>query len=311
MKLIDNYNRIVDYLRISVNHDCNFHCVYCDQEGYRLNGNIRLSARDVFDIVNTFARNGNVKKVKITGGEPLVHPEIIEIIREISKIRAIKDISMTTNGFFLEDLAQELKDAGLNRINISLCSLNRDTFKEITGVDGLDQVLRGIDAAKKSKLEPIKINFVLLKDINDYQLDDIINFCAKKDVRLQLIELHNISSVHGENNTFNEKHFIDVDSALKKITIPVKSIDIRELQSRKVITYENGLSIEVIKLTPAFCKSCSKLRITAEGKIKPCLMQTGKEIPLLDAIRSHAKQKEIKNILITAMNERKPYSTEK
>jgi cyclic pyranopterin phosphate synthase len=306
--LVDDYNRPVDYLRISVNRSCNYRCVYCDREGYQSDEEVMLSPGDVERIVRIFNEVGNIQKVKITGGEPLLHPEIVDIVKAIASTGEIVDISMTTNGFLLAPLAGSLKAAGLGRVNISLCSVNPENFQRITGVDGLDAVIAGIDAAKEAGLGPIKINFVLMKGINDGELENVLAFSAEKEVRLQLIELHQIDDIECAGAVFFDTHFLDADEALASISLPVERIEYRDLQHRKITHYTNGTSVETVKMSPSFCEQCTKIRITADGRIKPCLMrQASAEYNLLSALRNGASPEEIRAMILDAVQERKPY----
>ncbi len=310
MTLLDSYNRPVDYLRLSINRECNYACIYCDKEGYLTSGPRQaLSPEEAASVVRAFNEIGDIKKVKITGGEPLLHPDVTSIVRAISSIPTIKEVSMTTNGFNLVRLAAPLKDAGLARVNISLCSIDKSTYKRITGVDGLDKVLEGVDAAIVAGLVPIKINFVLMKGINDGELDALLDFCGNKGLRLQLIELHEVDAVHEKRRAFFEKHHTNVDTALDHISVPIDHVEFRNLQHRKLVFYKNGASIEVIKPSAEFCANCTKIRVTAEGKIKPCLMKTGTNFDLLSMLREGRPADEIKALVLEAIQARAPYIT--
>ncbi len=285
--LVDNFNRKIDYLRLSINKTCNFSCVHCDKEGYAVpRDDIFLNPGDAAAIVRVFNSVGNIKKVKITGGEPLVHPRIVDVVREISSVPSIEEVSLTTNGFFLAEKARDLKAAGLTRVNVSLCSLDKDAFTRITGVDGLDKVIAGIDVALEQHLTPLKLNFVLLKGLNEGELGPVIEFCGKKKIRLQLIELHEIASVQECHPDFFSTHYLDASVALESISIPVDRIEYRHMQNRKIIFFANGASVETVKMTPSFCEGCTKMRVTAEGMIKPCLMQSCESFDLLGLIRA-------------------------
>lgn len=307
--LSDNYGRTIDYLRISINHACNYKCEYCDKEGYltRRNDHV-LAAQDVAAIIHAFNEVGSIRKVKITGGEPLLHPDVAGVVAAIRTIPTVEEISMTTNGFFLATMAGNLKDAGLDRVNISLCSLDKSTYENVTGVDGLDIVLAGIDEAIHVGLIPVKINFVLLKGINDAELDSLLEFCGSKGARLQLIELHAMGEIHASKKSYFNEHYIDVEEAVQTITLPVERVELRHMQHRKIIYYENGASIEVVKVSPAFCANCTKLRVTAEGKIKPCLMKsTGSNFDLLSMLHEGRPDADIKTLIADVMQERKPF----
>ncbi len=308
--LVDNFNRKIDYLRLSINKNCNFSCVHCDKEGYTVpREDIFLNPEDAAAIVRAFNVVGNIKKVKITGGEPLLHPQIVDVVREISSIPSIEEVSLTTNGFFLPEKAHDLKVAGLTRVNVSLCSLDKDAFTRITGMDGLDKVIEGIDIAMDQRLTPLKLNFVLLKGLNDGELGSIIEFCGKKGIRLQLIELHEIGTVHEGHHDFFSDHYMDASVALERIDIPVDRVEYRHMQNRKIIFFANGASVETVRMTPSFCEGCTKMRVTADGKIKPCLMQACEPFELLGLIREHRPLHEITELIMHAVSSRKPYLT--
>ncbi|GAH81982.1 unnamed protein product, partial [marine sediment metagenome] len=161
---------------------------------------------------------------KFTGGEPLLREEIVEIIRNISDLKLYKDISMTTNGFYLIEKAQDLYNAGLNRINVSLGTLKSDIYKKMYGSDSLEVVLKGLTKAKEVGLTPIKLNYVVLKGINDEEMDDLVNFCAENEFILQIIELHKVSRSVSEHNGFYEKFYFDVTPLIEEFE--KKAIDI-------------------------------------------------------------------------------------
>jgi len=310
MTFTDSYNRTVDYLRISINRGCTHRCIYCDKEGYLSHESDQvLSAQDVGAIVRVFNETGGIRKVKITGGEPLLHPDVVGVVKAISSIPMIEDVSMTTNGYLLPGMAAALKAAGLDRLNISLCSIDKKRYKKVTGVDGLARVLEGIDEAIVAGLVPVKINFVLMKGINDTELDSLLEYCGKKGLRLQLIELHEIEAIHAERRAFFEAHHLDVEAAVQAIKTPVDHVEYRNLQHRKLVFFTNGASIEIIKVTPEFCANCTKLRITAEGKIKPCLMKSGSNFDLLTMLHEGRSMADIKALISDAVQERKPFMT--
>jgi cyclic pyranopterin phosphate synthase len=308
MTILDTYNRPVDYLRLSINHGCNYQCVYCDKEGYLSPGKEQiLQAIDVAAIVRLFNEIGDIKKVKITGGEPLLHPDVTGIVKAIASIPTITDISLTTNGYHLARLAKPLKDAGLARVNISLCSIDKNTYRKITGVEGLSKVLAGIDAAINAGLVPIKVNFVLMKGINDGEIEDMLDFCGKKRLRLQLIELHEVDAVHAARRAFFEEHHADIETAIANISAPVDHVELRNLQHRKLVFFKNGASIEMIKPSAEFCANCTKIRVTAAGKIKPCLMKANEKFDLLSMLRAGRPPSEIKALIVEAIEARKPF----
>ena len=307
-ELVDNYNRPVDYLRISINRKCNYSCGYCDKEGYLTQGpDTVLSPDDVSAIISIFNDFHEIKKVKITGGEPLLHPQLEKVIQRIASFNSIQDISLTTNGYHLKSKGADLKTSGLDRVNISLCSLNPATFRKITGIDGLDRVLAGIDEAINVGLTPLKINFVLLKGFNERELESMLEYCATRDIRLQLIELHEIEDIHAKTHSYFASHHVDAEDVLKQVHLPIEKVEYRDMQNRKIIYFQNESSVETVKMTPSFCNNCTKLRITADGRIKPCMMKSGNELDLLGAINQGYTRQELRSLILKAVKARVPY----
>ncbi|HPF51242.1 MAG TPA: GTP 3',8-cyclase MoaA [Draconibacterium sp.] len=186
--MYDRFNRNITYLRISVTDRCNFRCEYCmPAEGVQWKKREEiLSFDEILNVVKIGARLG-IKKVRLTGGEPMVRKDLPELVRMISAIPEIEEIGMTTNGVFLPQYAHELKAAGLNRVNISLDTLNPEKFKKITRLGNLDDVLKGIDAAIDAELFPVKINFVRIKGENEEDEEAVRAFCKEKDLKIRFI----------------------------------------------------------------------------------------------------------------------------
>lgn len=193
--MFDRYNRHINYLRISVTDRCNFRCVYCmPAEGFPLKKHEDiLSYDEIVDVVKFGAKNG-IKKIRITGGEPLVRKDLPELIRMISNVEGIEDIGMTTNGVLLPKYAKELKAAGLSRVNISLDTLDAEKFKKITRLGNLDDVLLGIDAALEAELSPVKINFVRITGENESDEKEVKEYCQEKGLKLRFIRQMNLKT---------------------------------------------------------------------------------------------------------------------
>jgi cyclic pyranopterin phosphate synthase len=196
MILKDPYNRPVSNLRISLTPACNLSCIYCHKEGEK-SPTVQISAGDITEILQA-AATFEIRSVKFTGGEPLLRPDLIEIVKAVPRGM---ESSLTTNGTLLADCASALKSAGLRRVNVSLDSLNPDTYKRITGIDRLSDVLAGIDAALDAGLTPVKLNMVVLEDVNDNEIDDFLSYVrGNRNLVLQLIELmhFNDCTYHGD-----------------------------------------------------------------------------------------------------------------
>jgi len=174
-QLVDNFGRKITYLRVSITDRCNYRCIYCQpEEQFKFISHEEiLRYEEIVEIIEE-AVNLGVTKVRITGGEPLARKGVVGFIKKLRKIKKLEDISLTTNGFFLSEYAEKLKDAGLNRVNISLDSLQEEKYKKITRGGSLEKVLKGIDFALKENLLPIKINTVLIKGFNDNEVDDFV-----------------------------------------------------------------------------------------------------------------------------------------
>jgi len=305
--LIDPFGRPVNNLRISLTQKCNLNCFYCHHEGEGCGSDLRkkdeMAPEEVAFLVKVAMKLG-VRSVKLTGGEPLLYDGIEEVIRRISSINGIHDISMTTNGVLLSKWAQPLAEAGLKRVNVSLDTLSREKYKRITGVDALEKVIEGVDAALEAGLRPVKLNMVLLRGINVSDLEEMIEFSRKrKGSILQLIEL-----VPGDSRTLEEHRFdpIFIEKMLEDMAARVV---VRKMHRRKKFFLNGGGEVEVVRPVhnSEFCANCNRMRITSDGKLKPCLMRNDNLVDVLTPIRQGASEEEIKRLFIEAVNRRSPY----
>jgi cyclic pyranopterin phosphate synthase len=270
--IYDHYGRPLNSLRIQLNATCNFKCFFCHMEGTETNGEF-LTPEEIEKVVKVAADNG-VNRVKLTGGEPLLRKDLEEIIGRI-RAHIDGDISLTTNAFFLNGRARSLKDSGLNRINISLHSVDRDKFKEITGIDAINRVKEGIEDAARSGLNPIKINFVVLKDLNDDQVDSMIEFTSKNGLVLQLIE-YETDRAGEKSDTFQKYHY-DLRKIEERLNDRVLKVEHNSLHNREkfYVSTDSG-SIAVVEFVRPqrnadFCNHCTRLRITSRGEFQTCL----------------------------------------
>ncbi len=198
--MLDRFNRQINYLRISVTDRCNFRCTYCmPAEGVPLKKHEDiLSFREIAEIVKVGTQLG-LKKIRLTGGEPLVRKDLPKLVKMIAEIEGIEDVGLTTNGVFLSQLAVQLKEAGLNRVNISLDTLNPEKFRKITRTGNIDDVLKGIDAAIQAELLPVKINFVRIPGENEEDEKEVRKYCETKNLKLRFIRQMNLKT--GEFST--------------------------------------------------------------------------------------------------------------
>ena len=306
MTLYDRFGRPVTNLRISLTQECNFQCFFCHREGQRFNSFHEMTPEEIERIVKIASRLG-IRKVKLTGGEPTVREDIIEIVGRIKPY--VIDLSMTTNGSRLKELAKPLAKAGLDRVNVSLHSLKPDVYRRITGVDMLDVVLEGIEEAVKY-LSPVKLNMTVMRGLNEGEIWDMVEFAAKTSTVLQLIELE-------APREMTETGFF------RKYFYPLKPVE-RELEKRAVETRERRMhrrkkyfiptdygtaEVEVVRAmhNTIFCANCTRLRVTSNGKFKTCLLRNNDLIDFLSAMRNGASDEEIVDIFREAVLVREPY----
>jgi GTP 3',8-cyclase len=292
MTLKDPFNRPVSNLRISLTPKCNLSCMYCHREGEKAPQG-PLSAAEIAEVLRVAAGFG-IRSVKFTGGEPMLRPDLIEIIRSVPPGM---ESSITTNGTLLAGCAADLKRAGLRRVNVSIDSLDPATYKKITGTDRLSDVLEGIGAAIASGLTPVKLNMVVLKGINDQEIDDFLTYVrGNRDLVLQLIELMNFSDCdyHGDLN--------GLEASLASRS---KQIVTRRMHHRKKYCLD-GAEVEVVRPlhNTEFCAYCNRLRVTSDGKLKPCLLRTDNHVD----IRGKSG-KELEDLFIEAVRRREPFYT--
>ncbi len=268
MILKDPYNRPVSNLRVSLTPKCNLSCIYCHKEGEK-SPKDQISAAEIAEVLRV-AATFEIRSVKFTGGEPLLRPDLIEIVTSVPRGM---ESSLTTNGTLLADCASALKDAGLRRVNVSLDSLNPDTYKKITGIDRLSDVLTGIDAALDAGLTPIKLNMVVLEGVNDNEIDDFLAYVrGNRNLVLQLIEL-----MHFNDCTYHgDLHGLEDSLASRS-----KQIITRRMHHRKKYCLD-GAEVEVVRPrhNTEFCAFCNRLRVTSDGKLKPCLLRTDNHIDI-------------------------------
>lgn len=287
--------KIIDTLRISITDKCNFNCVYCSRKFNKVDRKEILSFEEIVEIVKILSLFG-VEKIKITGGEPLIRKNLPFLIEKISQIEGIKEISLTTNGFYLSEKIDELIITGLKRINISLDTLNKDKFKFITGLDYFDQVIYGIKRAIE-KFSIIKLNVVLMK-INFDEIFDFIEFAKENNLILRFIELMPVDN----NLNFWKENFVAYNDAIKKIESKNRIYFLSQDRNTKYYLLELGnLKIGFItSMTEPFCSYCSKLRIDSVGNLFLCLY--GKPVLNFKKLLYELNKEEIRKILIEKIN---------
>ncbi|MBI5933081.1 MAG: GTP 3',8-cyclase MoaA [Chloroflexi bacterium] len=289
---IDPFGRAITYLRISLTDRCNLRCVYCmPQEGLQWQSRAsQLSAEEIARVVKSAARGG-VTRVRLTGGEPLVHPHIVEIVRRIASIPAIEEVSLTTNAILLERLTQPLADAGLKRVNISLDSLDADKFRRITRGGDIDRVWRGIAAAERARLAPLKLNTVIVRGLNADELPALARLTMENDWHVRFIEVMPIGNAQdwGEGFPAPSERCVSVHEMKAQLETWNLEPETSPFGNGPARTYRIPNALGTIgfisPLGEHFCQNCNRLRLTSDGRLRSCLVIPN-EISLRDALRS-------------------------
>ncbi len=280
--LIDKFGRRITYIRFSVTPRCNFNCLYCNSHTSEEDSADEFTTEDIKFLFGVAGKLG-IEKVRLTGGEPLLRKDIVQIVSALHKIDSIKEIVLTTNGYFLKFLAGKLKKAGLTRVNISLDTLRSDVFKEITQVDGFNLVKSGIEESINQDLLPIKINTVLMKNVNEEDIVPIAELSLNYPVVVRFIELMPV-----KGNSFWKKHYMGFSEALLLIKKSHKlepALGSRgEVASYYKIVGSNGKVGFITPVSQHFCAECNRIRITASGKIFPCLFSK-EYVSIWDAVK--------------------------
>ena len=292
-KLIDNFGREISYLRVSITDRCNYRCIYCkpEEQFEFIPHEEILRYEEIVEIIEE-AVNLGVTKVRITGGEPLARKGIVDFIKKLREIKKLKDISLTTNGFFLSEYAKKLKNAGLNRVNISLDSLQEEKYKRITRGGSLEKALKGIDSALKAELLPIKINTVLIRGINDDEVEDFVKLTLGRPLNVRFIEF--MPSDEGLKNSYRDK-FISVLEIKENLAekYSLRPVDINSGNGPAKyyqIKGAQGTIGFITALSQHFCETCNRIRLTSEGKLRPCLF-SNMEVDIRQAIRKLVRDK--------------------
>jgi cyclic pyranopterin phosphate synthase len=354
MKMIDSYGRTIDYLRVSVTDRCNFRCVYCmPEEGAPIAPKDEILTYEEIERLMRIGAELGVRKVRLTGGEPLVRRDIVTLVAQVGRIPGIEDLSMTTNGFLLARCASDLAKAGLNRINISLDTLRPERFQAIARRGNLDDVLSGIDASLQAGMTPIKLNCVAMRGVNDDEVVEFARMSLESPFDVRFIELMPInwsagddgmneffalSATNGYKKTGNVTLYANEDVATFKNTFKMVDpaeqrgmlnssqmrrmfISAGEIQNKiesvlgpmepaEIITNGPARSFRlkgavgtvgfISQITNDICSRCNRMRITAEGFLRPCLMADG-EVDLRTPLRSGATDDEIKELFLTTV----------
>jgi cyclic pyranopterin phosphate synthase len=307
MVLKDNYGRPLLNLRVAITQHCNLRCLYCHREGEeRLpkDNAMEMTVNEIVRIIRIAVGLG-ISRVKLTGGEPLMRKDVVEIVRGIASIPGVKDLSMTTNGTLLAPLAEKLHAMGLERVNINLPTLDGEVYGELTG-GRLKDVLEGVKAAVKVELYPVKLNMLILKGVNDYDVAEMIDFATETGTILQLIELEpiNISDAY---YSAHHKLLDEYESMLRRKAVKTET---RKYMQNRHIYHLPEVSVEIVHPieNTEFCMHCTRIRVTSDGKLKPCLMRNNNLVDILTPMRNGASDKELIELFKLANEKRQPYN---
>ena len=294
---LDSYGRRVRYLRISLTDACNLRCVYCMPEKMQFRPRHELmSDEEIIFLVNVAASLG-VDKIRLTGGEPTIRPGVVELVRQISVISGIGDVAMTTNALLLHDLAQPLADAGLNRVNISIDTIDADRFRRITRWGDIEDVWRGIDAAERAGLLPVKLNCVVARGFNEEDVIDLARLTLENDWEVRFIEM----MPFGEVSDFQLSHVVSFREIRQKVesvfgALDEATYDYVDPSRPDRIPGAAGTLGFISSVTEPFCQGCGRVRLTADGKLRLCLLRDD-EVDLLTPLRSGADFDKIRALM--------------
>lgn len=304
MTVTDTYQRPIISLRISITNRCNVNCFYCHHDGI-LPQKYEMTPDEIHRIAQV-ARGIGVRKIRLSGGEPLIRDDIVEIVSKISSI-GFKDVSITTNGTYLDKYADDLVEAGLNRVNVSLDTLKPETYQFITKKDYLEKAKQGIIRATESGLYPVKLNMVVMKGVNHHEIWNMFNFCKETGAILQLIELLKTDNCP-DNGFIDDYHYKMDDLEIELADMADKVKTRRFMQDRKKYFVDGG-EIEIVKPmdNTQFCKNCTRIRITPEGRLKPCLLRNDNLVDFIEPMRQGKSNEELKKLFLQAIANREPF----
>lgn len=303
------FDRSISYLRLSLTDQCNLRCLYCTPQAIsnKLESIELLTYEEILRVVRLAVGLG-VKKVRLTGGEPLVRRNITTFTRGLSKIEGLDDIRLTTNGVLLPDYAEELYQAGIRKLNISLDTLRRDRFREITGADLFDRVWRGIHIARDMGFSPIKINIVAMNGINDDEFLDFAKLSLTEPYHIRFIEFMPM----GKDSAWDKAKYISAETIKKRLETlaPLKPIASEGMEGPARVFQFEGAEGKIGFISPIshhFCDKCNRLRLTSEGRLRSCLL-TDQETDLKSIIRNGGSDDDIRNALLaTILNKPKSH----
>jgi cyclic pyranopterin phosphate synthase len=299
---LDRFGRSIHYLRISLTDHCNLRCIYCMPEDMTFRPNSELMQdEEIFRLTRIFAGLG-FRKIRLTGGEPTVRANVVEIVRNIAAIPGIETVTMTTNGILLGKLAAPLAAAGLKRVNISLDTLNPDKFRRLTRWGKLEDVLTGIEAARAAGLLPIKINAVIVRGYNEADVPDLAALTLENDWQVRFIEMMPFAGATElqQSSLVTDR---EIRQRIEAALGPLEEVDGGRLDGEARLYRLPGArgTIGLISsVTKPFCASCTRARLTADGVLRMCLLRE-KEVDLLTPLRAGASDEDLRRLILDAI----------
>jgi len=296
--ILDSFGRSINYLRISATDRCNMRCIYCmPPEGVpQMSHSEILSYEEIRTVAQAAAELG-VNKVRLTGGEPLVRAELPKLIKMLSQIDGIQELSLTTNGTLLKNHARKLKQAGLSRVNVSLDTLKEDRFQYIARLGKLKDVLEGIETAKKVGLQPVRVNIVVMRGINDDEILDFARMSYENESHVRFIELMPFKGIAESVPSIEVRQHIGMIGKLE----PCPSITGNGPATYYRLAGAKGTIGFISPLTElSFCSRCNRMRLTPDGKLRPCLLGED-EIDLKVPLRNNASMEQLKLLILKAV----------
>jgi len=301
--ITDSHGRPFLNFRISVTQRCNIRCSYCHREG-QPSSSKEMTPSEIARIARIASELGACN-VKLTGGEPLIRTDIVEIVRLLNETRTIKEISMVTNGTLLTPrLASNLKREGLARMNVNIPSVETQTYEKLTGGRLVD-ALEGVRAALSAGLFPVKVNMLVLRDVNDDQFESMLDFCSKMRVTLQIIELESLNL----SAEYYSRHHFPLDGIERKMSSEAEKVEVRHFMHGRRVYYLRDTKVEIVRPVDntEFCLRCSRMRLTSDGKLKSCLMRLDGLVDLFEPMRSGASDQELRDLIASSASRRQPF----
>ena len=303
-KLIDLHGRTIDYLRVSITDLCNFRCIYCrPAEGVQLVPHSDILRYEEILRIVIAARNLGIRKVRVTGGEPLVRRGVVDFISRLNSEIDLEDVALTTNGSRLPEMAKGLYQAGLKRVNISLDTLRRDCFHSITGADELDRVLKGIEECLEIGFDPIKINVVLLKGINESDIADFAGLTIEKPIDIRFIERMPFGAEARPPNSPASFSALQALKIIERVFGELRPMERSEMAGPATMFKIDGALGKIGVIDPVsghFCGTCNRIRLTARGSLRPCLLSPT-EIDMKSFLRAAPNDREIEAYIKAAV----------